>query len=86
MKRTIKLQSDATPEMLKASPDLYEACEAADRCISDFLDVYGRDCSLVVLDQAVISLRDDALRLVKLALKKAKPKTEISSDSEVRTQ
>lgn len=45
-----------------------EALKASQQCITDFLDVYGRGCSMLVLDEAVKSLRDDALRLVRRAL------------------
>lgn len=45
-----------------------EALKASQQCITDFLDVYGCGCSMLVLDDAVKSLRDDALRLVRRAL------------------
>lgn len=44
------------------------ALRASEQCIEDFLDVYKRGCSMLVLDEAVKSLRDDALRRVKVAL------------------
>jgi hypothetical protein len=49
---------------------MHEACEAAQQCIEDLLDVYTHGCSMLVLDEAVKSLRDDALRKIKAALPK----------------
>lgn len=51
-----------------------EALKAAQQCITDFLDVYGRGCSVLVLDQAAKSLKNDALKLVNRCL--AKPELE----------
>lgn len=45
-----------------------EALKASQQCITDFLDVYGRGCSMIVLDEAAKSLSNDALRLVKRSL------------------
>lgn len=50
-------------------PSVSQALEAAEQCIVDFLDVYKRGCSMMTLDQAVLSLRDDALFRVRQALK-----------------
>lgn len=47
-----------------------EALKASQQCITDFLDVYGRHCSMLILDEAVKSLRNDALRLVNKCLSK----------------
>jgi hypothetical protein len=51
--------------------DLIVACEAAQQCITDFLELYTKGCSMQLLDLAVRDLKVDALRLVKTALKKA---------------
>lgn len=47
---------------------MQEALEATQQCITDFLALYGRGCALIVLDEAVKSLRDDALVQVRAAL------------------
>ena len=57
-----KQQAEAENARLRA------ACEVSEQCINDFIEVYKRDCSLLVFDEAVKSLRDDALRLVRIAL------------------
>jgi hypothetical protein len=44
-----------------------QALEAAEQCIVDFLEAYKRDCTMLVLDLAVQSLRDDALPKVRAA-------------------
>lgn len=54
-------------EKTKAA-EAIEALEAAQQCITDFIDVYKRGCSLLILDEAVKSLRDDALRKIKKVL------------------
>lgn len=61
----------ANARLIAASPDLLTACQAAEQCITDLFDVYGRGCSMLVLDEAVKSLRDDALKLIKQAVAKA---------------
>ncbi len=48
--------------------DRDEALKAAQQCITDFLDVYGRGCSMLVLDEAAKSLRNDALPLINRCL------------------
>ena len=45
------------------------ALRAAEQCIEDFLEAYRRDCARLVLDEAAKSLRDDALKRVKAALR-----------------
>lgn len=62
--------------------DRDEALKAAQQCITDFLDVYGRGCSVLVLDEAAKSLKHDALKLVDRCL--AKPKLE-AAQSDGRT-
>lgn len=57
--------------LIAAAPELLAACEAAEQCIADFLDVYTRGCSMQVLDLAVRDLKVDALRRIKAALEKA---------------
>ena len=54
--------------------EVQRALEAADQCIADMVDVYGRHCSMLVLDEAVKSLRDDAGKKVKLALRSLEAK------------
>jgi hypothetical protein len=60
--------------LAKWHKDRDEALKAAHQCITDFLDVYGRGCSVLVLDQAAKSLKNDALKLVNRCL--AKPELE----------
>lgn len=48
--------------------ELEAACRASEQCIVDFLEVYKRGAAMLVLDEAVKSLRDDALRSVRKAL------------------
>ena len=60
-----------TAHLVSAAPDLLAACEASQQCITDVLEIYGRGGSYAALDEAVKSLRDDALRLTKIALAKA---------------
>lgn len=62
----------ANARLLAASPDLLAACQAAEQCITDLVEVYGRGCSMLVLDEAVKSLRDDALKLIVKAIAKTK--------------
>lgn len=64
-------ENEANARLIAATPDLLVALHASVQCISDLLDVYGRGCSMVVLDEAVKSCRDDALKLARAALKKA---------------
>lgn len=61
----------ANARLITAAPKLLAACEATEQCIVDFIDVYKRGCSMLILDEAVKSLRDDALRLVRKALAEA---------------
>ena len=65
------ITKEATGALLASAPDLYAAAEAALQCITDFLEVYKRGGSMLVMDEAVKSLRDDALRLTRAALAKA---------------
>lgn len=60
----------ANARLIAAAPDLLAACRAAEQCITDLLDVYGRGASMLVLDEAVKSLRDDALKLIVKAIAK----------------
>lgn len=66
-----------------AETDLLNACRAAEQCIVDFLDAYTRQVSFVVLDQAVLSLRYDALPRVRRALRRA---DELQKEHHVSTQ
>lgn len=54
-----------------AAPGLLEANIAAEQCIADFIEVYTRGASMVVLDEAVKSLKNDALKAVRAAIAKA---------------
>lgn len=63
--------SRANALLIAAAPDLLLAVEAANQCITDFIEVYKKGASMLVFDQAVISLREDALANVKSALAKA---------------
>lgn len=51
---------------------LVQALEAAEQCIADFIEVYKRDCARVVYDEAVKSLRSDALVKIRKALKEVR--------------
>jgi hypothetical protein len=62
---------------------MHEACEAAQQCIQDLLDVYSRGCSMLVLDEAVKSLRDDALRKMKAAFPKTTAAIESQTPQEI---
>ena len=64
-------EAEANARLISAAPELLAACEAAQQCITDFLDVYTRGCSMQVLDLAVRDLKVDALRRIKAALEKA---------------
>ena len=64
-------EAGANARLIAAAPELLAACEAAQQCITDFLDVYTRGCSMQVLDLAVRDLKVDALRRIKAALEKA---------------
>lgn len=57
------------PETPREYNKVVEALRASEQCIEDFLDVYKRGCSMLVMDEAVKDLRDDALRSVKAALR-----------------
>lgn len=59
-------------ELLAINAELVVACEASEQCLTDLIDVYTRGCSMVVLDEAVRSCRDDALRRVQAAIRKAR--------------
>lgn len=48
---------------------LLEASKASKQCITDFIEIYKRGASNIVMDEAVKSLRDDALKLVRAAIK-----------------
>lgn len=61
--------SDAT---LEAAPALLAACDAAQQCITDLVEVYARGAALVVLDEAVKSLRSDALAKIRSAIAAAR--------------
>lgn len=58
-------------ELFAAAPELLAACKAAQQCIVDFIELYKRDGAKLVLDEAVKSLRDDALYLARAAIAKA---------------
>lgn len=45
-----------------------EALEANEQCINDFIELYKRGCANTVMDEAVKSLRDDALKSTRNAL------------------
>ena len=63
--------ADAERDRLKASSaELVAACEASNQCITDLIEVYTNQSSLLILDEAVKSLRDDALKLARAALTK----------------
>ena len=50
---------------------LRKACEASEQCITDLLEVYGNGGSMLILDEAVKSLKNDALKLVRKAMAQA---------------
>lgn len=81
-RRVAELEARNTQQMLSISAlttshkENSEALKASQQCIADFLDVYGRGCSMLVLDEAVKSLRDDALPLVKRCLTKIETRSE----------
>ena len=50
-------EAEANARLIAAAPELLAACEAAEQCIADFLDVYTRGCSMQVLDLAVRDLK-----------------------------
>lgn len=47
---------------------LVEACEAAEQCMADFIELYKRGCAMVAFDEAVKSMRVDGLVKVRVAL------------------
>ncbi|MCX6217578.1 hypothetical protein [Spirosoma sp.] len=61
----------ANAKLIAASPDMLQALLAAQQCIRDMVDVYGRGASMLVLDEAVKDLKNDAGKLVNAAIKKA---------------
>ncbi len=69
-----KQQELSIMALAKSYKERDEALKAAQQCITDFLDVYGRGCSVLVLDEAAKSLKNDALKLVNRCL--AKPELE----------
>ena len=56
---------------IAATKELLEADEAAVQCIVDFLECYKCDCARVVMDEAVKSLKNDALPKLRAAITKA---------------
>jgi hypothetical protein len=56
--------------IISAAPEMLQACEATAQCITDFLELYKRGCSNIVMDEAVKSLRDDALAKTIAALER----------------
>lgn len=58
-------------KLIASAPELLEACMAANQCIDDALEIYKRGGSLLVLDEAMKSLKNDAGKLVKAAINKA---------------
>lgn len=74
-KRACPAQAQLFEPEVAAVPDvvgpLVEACKANEQCIEDFLQVYQRGASMLVLDEAVKSLRDDGLKVTRRALAQA---------------
>lgn len=54
---------------------LVEACKANEQCIVDVIALYKAGCSNLVMDEAIKSLRDDALKLTRAALERAEVKS-----------
>jgi hypothetical protein len=66
---------------------LLKANESAIECIEDFIELYKRDCALIVLDQSVMSLRDDALCQARKARRMVQQKSEYQvDDNQASTQ
>lgn len=61
----------ANAYLIAATPELLEACEAAHQCITDLIAVIARGASDIVINEALGSLKTDALPLVKKAIAKA---------------
>lgn len=59
------------PNFSAAAPDLRQANAAAIQCIVDFLECYKNDCARVVMDEAVKSLKNDALPKLRAAIAKS---------------
>jgi hypothetical protein len=64
-------QCEANAALIAAAPDMLRACLAAQQCITDFLELYRRGCSMQVLDEGAKSLQTDALAKITSALRKA---------------
>lgn len=64
-------EQQANARLLSAAPELLEADEAAIQCIVDFLECYKNDCARIVMDEAVKSLKNDALPKLRAAVAKA---------------
>ena len=47
---------------------LREALKSNEQCVTDFIEVYKRGASMLFMDEAVKSLRDDGLKLARAAL------------------
>jgi hypothetical protein len=68
-------RQDANAEFIvracNSHPQFLLALQAAEQCMADFIEVYKRGASMVVFDEAVKSMRSDALAKVRAALKVA---------------
>jgi len=68
-------EAEANARIMASAPDLLAACEAARQCIGDFIEVYKRGASMTVFDEAVKSMRDDALVKICAAIAQATSET-----------
>lgn len=73
-KRGTDAEHAARVAMIVNAPQMLAACEASEQCIKDFIELWRRGMGWehIVMKQAIKSLQSDALRLTKIALKKAK--------------